>query len=75
MPLGHIVRRQAKTVEVGLDRTVQVPCSDACRGPFEVAFGLRLYVSIRFRHHVVKCLSFQMMYSYHGSHRQDFVNE
>jgi len=75
MAFGDVVGRQANAVKVSLDREVKIPRLGGLPGPLEVAFGLRLYVSIRFRHHVVKCLSFQMMYSSYSSRRLDFVNE
>ena len=59
---GNVVGRQPQAIQIGLDGTVEVPCLRGLAGSFEVALRLRLCVSIRFRHNVVKSLSFQMMY-------------
>ena len=61
-PSGDVVGRQPKALQVGIDGAVEIPRLGRLAGSLEVAFGLRLCVSIRFRHNVVKSLSFQMMY-------------
>ena len=74
-PPGNVVGRQPQALQVGIDGTVKIPRLRPPGGLFEVALRLRLCWSIRFRHNVVKSLSFPMMYHFYRSLRPDFVNE
>jgi hypothetical protein len=75
MPPRDVIGREPKALQVGIDGAVEITRLGRLAGSVEVRSGLRLCWSIRFRHSVVKWLSWPMIYHFHRSIRPNPVNE